>query len=140
MPWQSRSGESESSKVKKDKDNVALAAISSAENLHTCWHCGKTGHVKAFCKEKPICGGETGEANIAFATTNDSNIWLDEVPLQSSNYEVWGGANCMFIFNFSLHWYSCVQGGVLKHGVYEHQKYQECFLIWYVDYLIIFVV
>jgi hypothetical protein len=65
-------------KPEKDKDNVALAAISSSGNPCTCWCCGKMGHIKAFCKEKPICGGESREANVAFAATDDSTIWLGD--------------------------------------------------------------
>ncbi len=73
------------------------------------------GHIKAFCKEKPIRGGETGEANVAFTATDDSNIWL-------SDYEVWGGEKLYVYLLFSLCWYSCVQGGVLKYGgQWEHQ-------------------
>jgi hypothetical protein len=75
-------------KPKMDKDNVALMAIPSAGNPHICWCCGKMGHVKAFCREKPIRGGETRQENVAFSTTDDSDIWFDEVPSQSSNYEV----------------------------------------------------
>ena len=63
---------------KKDKENVALAAILTSGNPHKCWHCGKIGHIKAFFKEKPIHGGETGEANVAFTTTEDSDIWLGD--------------------------------------------------------------
>jgi hypothetical protein len=66
----------------KDKENVALATISSSGNPCTCWHCGKMGHIKAFCKEKVIHGGKTGEANVAFTATNDSDIWLGD-------YEIW---------------------------------------------------
>jgi hypothetical protein len=62
----------------KDKDNVALAAISTSGNPRKCWRCGKIGHIKAFCKEKPIRGDETGEANVAFTATDDSDIWLGD--------------------------------------------------------------
>ena len=65
-------------KPEKDKENVALAAISSPGNPRTCWCCGKTGHIKAFCKEKVIRGSETGEANVAFTATDDSDIWLGD--------------------------------------------------------------
>ena len=66
-------------KVKKDKDNVAN------NNPRVCWCCGKTGHVKAFCKEKPICGCESGEANAAFSVADDADIWLDEVSQSSDS-------------------------------------------------------
>jgi hypothetical protein len=62
----------------KDKENVALAAILSSGNPRTCWRCGKMGHIKAFCKEKVIRGGETGEANVAFTAADDSDIWLGD--------------------------------------------------------------
>ena len=52
-------------RVKKE-ENVAMAAIQRAGPM-TYWRCGKTGHVKAFCKEKPIQGPGSDEANVAFA-------------------------------------------------------------------------
>jgi hypothetical protein len=107
-------------KPKMDKDNVALVAISSAGNPCTCWHCGKMGHIKAFCKEKLIHGGETREANMAFATTDDLDIWLGKGPLQGSDYEIMkfeGVQNCMFIFDFlSVLIFLCSRG-VLEYGV-----------------------
>jgi hypothetical protein len=52
---------------------------------------------------------------VAFTATDDSNIWL-------SDYEVWGGEKLYVYLLFSLCWYSCVQGGVLKYGgQWEHQ-------------------
>ena len=63
---------------KKDKENVVLVAILTSGNSHRCWCCGKIGHIKAFYKEKPICGGETREANVAFTATDDSDIWLGD--------------------------------------------------------------
>ena len=65
-------------KPEKDKENVVLVVILSPGNPRTCWRCGKMGHIKAFCKEKPIRGSETREANVAFTTTDDSNIWLGD--------------------------------------------------------------
>ena len=65
-------------KPEKDKENVVLAVILSPGNPCMCWCCGKMGHIKAFCKEKPICGSKTREANVAFTATDDSNIWLGD--------------------------------------------------------------
>jgi len=64
--------------LKRIKKNVVLALILSPGNPCMCWHCGKMGHIKAFCKEKPIRGSETREANVAFTTTDDFNIWLGD--------------------------------------------------------------
>jgi len=33
-------------KPEKDKENVVLAVILSPGNPHTCWCCGKMGHIK----------------------------------------------------------------------------------------------
>jgi hypothetical protein len=73
-------------KVKKDKDNVALAAVTN-DSPRVCWCCGKTGHVKAFCKEKTIRGGESEQVNVALSATdpNDADIWLDEVSQHSDS-------------------------------------------------------
>ena len=49
------SDEKKEVKHKKDKDNVALSAISSSGPC-VCWCCGKPGHIRAFCQEEPICG------------------------------------------------------------------------------------
>ena len=65
-------------KPEKDKENVVLVVILSPGNPCTCWRCGKMGHIKAFCKEKSICGSETREANVAFTATDDSDIWLGD--------------------------------------------------------------
>ena len=65
-------------KPEKDKENVVLAVILSPGNPCMCWRCGKMGHIEAFCKEKPICGSETREANVAFTATDDFNIWLGD--------------------------------------------------------------
>jgi hypothetical protein len=73
-------------KHKKDKDNVALSAISSS-GPRVCWRCGKPGHIRAFCQEEPIRGRESGKANVAFAVHDDADIWLDEIS-QSSNSDV----------------------------------------------------
>jgi hypothetical protein len=75
-------------KVKKDKDNVALAAVTN-DSPHVCWCCGKTSHVKAFCKEKPIRGGESEQVNFALSATDpdDADIWLDQV-LQHSDSDI----------------------------------------------------
>jgi hypothetical protein len=42
------SDENKEVKVKKDKDNVALAAVANNSPC-VCWRCSKTTHVKAFC-------------------------------------------------------------------------------------------
>jgi hypothetical protein len=47
-----KGGEKGEVRVKKE-DNVAMAAM-QRDGPTTCWRCRKTGHVKAFCKEKPI--------------------------------------------------------------------------------------
>ena len=52
-------------RVKKE-ENVAMAAM-QRDGSTTCWRCGKTGQVKAFCKEKPLQGPGSDEANAAFA-------------------------------------------------------------------------
>ena len=52
-------------RVKKE-ENVAMAAM-QRDGPTMCWRCGKTGHVKAFCKEKPLRGPGSDEANAAFA-------------------------------------------------------------------------
>jgi len=44
---------------------VMLAA--QRDGPTTCWCCGKTGHVKAFCTEKPLRGPGSDKANMAFA-------------------------------------------------------------------------
>jgi hypothetical protein len=49
-------------RVKKE-ENVALAATQPT----ICWHCGKPGHLKAFCTVKPICGKEANHVNVTLA-------------------------------------------------------------------------
>jgi hypothetical protein len=73
-------------KVKKDKDNVAFAAVAN-DSPRVCWRCGKTGHIKAFCKEKPIRGRESEQANVVLSATDadDADIWLDEVSQHSDS-------------------------------------------------------
>jgi hypothetical protein len=62
-------GEKGEVRVKKE-ENVALAA-SHGDGPTVCWHCGKPGHVKAFCKEKPIRGQGSDQANMAIGIDSD---------------------------------------------------------------------
>jgi uncharacterized protein (DUF983 family) len=61
------------SKVKvevRDPEDVAMAVAMSC----TCWHCGKERHVKAFCKEKPLCAKDS--VNMAISVNTDSDgVW-----------------------------------------------------------------
>ena len=41
-------------RVKKE-ENVVMVAM-QRDRPTTCWSCRKTGHIKAFCKEKPLQG------------------------------------------------------------------------------------
>jgi hypothetical protein len=36
--------------------NLESIAMTAKIGTCTCWHCRKVGHVRAFCKEKPLCG------------------------------------------------------------------------------------
>ena len=60
-----KGGEKGEVRVKKE-DNIAMAAAQK-DGPMMCWRCGKTGHVKAFCTEKPVRGPGSGEANVALA-------------------------------------------------------------------------
>ena len=60
-----KGGEKGEVRVKKE-DNVAMAAAQKDDPM-MCWRCGKMGHVKAFCMEKPVRGPGSGEANVALA-------------------------------------------------------------------------
>jgi gag-polypeptide of LTR copia-type len=66
-------------RVKKE-ENVAMVAM-QRDGPTTCWRCGKTGHVKAFCKEKPIRGPGSDEANVAFAVIgiDSSDEYLTQI-------------------------------------------------------------
>jgi hypothetical protein len=39
----------------------------------TCWRCGESGHIRAFCKKVPQ-GGENGMAHVAIGLTNVSQL------------------------------------------------------------------
>jgi hypothetical protein len=41
---------------------------------HTCWHCGKEGHIKASCKEKPLHGNDSVNAAVSVDTDSDG-VW-----------------------------------------------------------------
>jgi hypothetical protein len=71
-------------KSKTDKDNVVFAALVD-NGPCICWCCGKTGHIKAFCKEKLIRGCESRQANVAFSAADDADIWFDEFLLSSDS-------------------------------------------------------
>ena len=79
-------GKESAENVKEDKTTMAFAAVAN-ESPRVCWRCGKTGHIKAFCKEKPIRGHEFEQANVAFsaADADDADIWLDEVSQHSDS-------------------------------------------------------
>ena len=65
---------------------MAFTAVAN-ESPCVCWRCGKTGHIKAFCKEKPIHGHKSKQENVAFSATDadDADIWLDEVSQHSDS-------------------------------------------------------
>lgn len=61
--------------VKKEDTGVAMAATAEGSGRN-CWRCGKAGHVKAFCKEKPASEPDT--ANVALAVIgieSDDDVW-----------------------------------------------------------------
>ncbi|KIM71356.1 hypothetical protein PILCRDRAFT_17145 [Piloderma croceum F 1598] len=67
-------------RVKKEEENVVMVAT-QRDGPTTCWRCGKTGHLKEFCKEKPLQGPGSDEANVALAAIdlNLDNKYLMEV-------------------------------------------------------------
>ena len=75
-----KSREKSDVRVKKEEDNVALAA-DQRDGPVTCWHCGKTGHLKAFCKEKPLRGPGSDQANVALAaiSLNSDDEYLTQI-------------------------------------------------------------
>jgi hypothetical protein len=78
----------------------------------TCGHCGKTGHIMAFCKEKPIQGPDSNEVNVTLTAVGiDSD---DSFRQRRLNIE---GVHLPhfvpFYFSFVMCW---VRGGVLEFG------------------------
>jgi uncharacterized short protein YbdD (DUF466 family) len=65
----SMNGEKGEVRVKKE-ENVAMATT-QRDGPTVCWRCGKPGHVKAFCKEKPIRGQGSDQANMAIGIDSD---------------------------------------------------------------------
>ena len=100
-------------KVKKEENDVMAAMQRDGPTM--CWHCRKTGHVKAFCKEKPLWGPGSDKANAAFIAIgiDSGDEFLTEV-----GFGWWRLRGCTHFFLFcfiSLLLAMCwVWGGVLE--------------------------